>query len=433
MLRRQPAGTLVTLALSSLWAGAGSPALAASTAIVAVGDIACDPGTPAFLGGAGTATECRQRATSDLALALQPRAVLLLGDLQYDDGTFAKYLASFDPAWGRLKSIAHPAPGNHDYGTPGAAGYFDYFGAAAGERGKGYYSFDLGGWHLVALNSNCDAIGGCGAGSPQLGWLVADLSANRRDCTLAYWHHPRFSSSTVHGSDLAYRPFWEALQAGESDLVLVGHDHDYERFGPQDGGGVEDRTTGLREMVVGTGGRSLYGFGPPLPASELRVSGSFGVLALSLYPNGYLWRFVTIHGETADRGGSLCHRAVSGPLPDFHPMPLCRAVSTRRADAPALRTNRNFRLVGDCGVPAGAVAVAARLTALQSTSRGTLTVYATGEAAPAQPTFGFLRSQTASTDVLLMLGRDGDVTVAPAFLLPGSSVQLLIDVVGYFR
>jgi hypothetical protein len=431
-MHRRHAVALVAVGWAGVCASAIGPASAASVPVVAVGDIACDPAHPSFNGGAGTSQDCGQRATSDLALALQPRAVLLLGDLQYEDGALSRYLASFDPTWGRLEPILHPAPGNHEYGTPGAAGYFDYFGAAAGERGKGYYSFELAGWHQVALNSNCQAVGGCGPGSPQLGWLAADLASTQAACTLAFWHHPLFSSG-AHGSDATYRFFWETLQEAAADLVLVGHDHDYERFAPQNAAGVEDREGGIRELVVGTGGRLLRGFASPQPNSEQRLAGAFGVLALSLYPNGYLWRFVTTGGITADRGGALCHRARPGPLADFHPLPFCRAVSTRRTDGPALREPRSFPLAGACGVPADAVAVAARLTALQSTSRGSLAAYAAGDVPPAQPALGFLRGKTVSTDLLLPLGQGGEVTLAPDLLLGGASVHALLDVSGYFR
>ena len=243
--------------------------------VVAAGDIACDPASPAFNGGAGTATECRMRATSDLALALAPDAVLTLGDNQYSDGALAKYNASFDPSWGRLRLVApiHPVPGNHEYLTAGAAGYFAYFGAAAADPATGWYSFDLPGWHLIALNGNCGSVGGCGAGSPQLQWLEADLAAHPDVCTLAYWHQPRFSSGP-HGNDATYQPFWEALLAAGADLVLNGHDHVYERFAPQDasGGATPD---GLRQLTVGTGGQNLTSF-QAVPANNSAAAKSMG-------------------------------------------------------------------------------------------------------------------------------------------------------------
>lgn len=205
----------------------------AGTKIAAAGDIACDPASGSFNGGLGVGLECRQRATSDLLVGAGYEAVLGLGDLQYEDGAFSKFGASYDPSWGRVKAVTHPAPGNHEYLTAGAAGYYQYFGAAAGDPAKGYYSFDLAGWHLIALNSNCSAVGGCGAGSAQEQWLRADLAAHASaTCTLAYWHHPRFSSGE-HESDSTYQALWQALYDANADLVLVGHDHDYERFAPQ--------------------------------------------------------------------------------------------------------------------------------------------------------------------------------------------------------
>ncbi|HET6622980.1 MAG TPA: Calx-beta domain-containing protein, partial [Gaiellaceae bacterium] len=206
--------------------------LLAGVHVAAAGDVACDPESDAFEGGRGDGLECRQRATSDLLVRKRYAAVLALGDLQYEDATRAKFGASYDPSWGRLRSITRPVPGNHEYRTDGADGYFGYFGAAAGDPAKGYYSYDLGGWHLVALNSSCSEVGGCGAGSRQERWLRADLAASSAPCTLAYWHHPRFSSGS-HGSDPSYEAFWRALYEAGADVVLVGHDHDYERFAPQ--------------------------------------------------------------------------------------------------------------------------------------------------------------------------------------------------------
>ncbi|HEV8632251.1 MAG TPA: metallophosphoesterase [Thermoanaerobaculia bacterium] len=295
------------LALPFPAAAAGRSVPAGPVTVVAAGDIACDPGDPEFHGGAGSAKACRMRATSDQALALHPAAVLLLGDLQYENATLAKFQLSFDPTWGRLRALSHPAVGNHEYLTPGAAGYFAYFGAAAGDPAKGYYSFDLGGWHLVALNSNCEQVGGCGATSPQVTWLGADLRAHSGACTLAYWHHPRFSSS-LHGTDATYQPFWEALQAGAADLVLVGHDHVYERFAPQDAAGGDDPLTGIRELVVGTGGRLLYSFNAAQPHSEVRNSDTYGVLQLTLHATGYNWNFLPEAGKTfSDSGSGTCH------------------------------------------------------------------------------------------------------------------------------
>jgi hypothetical protein len=274
--------------------------------IAAAGDIACDPASSFFNGGQGSGLNCRQLATSDLLVGAGYAAVLLLGDIQYENGAYSKFLASYDQSWGRVKSITKPAPGNHEYQTAGAAGYYQYFGAAAGDPAKGYYSYDLGGWHVVALNSNCSAVGGCGAGSPQEQWLRADLAANPATCTLAYWHHPRFSSGT-HGSDSTYTAFWQALYDANADLVLVGHDHDYERFAPQTASGALDLARGIRQIVAGSGGKEVRTFSTIRPNSEARDVSSLGVLELTLGSTGYEWRFRPAVGSFTDSGSAGCH------------------------------------------------------------------------------------------------------------------------------
>ncbi len=275
--------------------------------VAAAGDIACDPANVSYNGGNGTPGACRMRATSDLLLTVNPHAVLALGDNQYEDGALSKFRQSYDPTWGRLKGITYPVVGNHEYGTPGAAGYFDYFGAVAGPRDKGYYSFDLGAWHIIALNSNCWEVGGCGAGSPQEQWLRSDLASHPTRCTLAFWHHPR-SSSGPYGDDTAYEPFWRALYEAGADVVLTGHSHNYERFAPEGPGGVADSARGLREFVVGTGGRSHYGLSTIQPNSEVRNIDTYGVLKLTLRPTAYEWQFVPEPGATfTDTGTTACH------------------------------------------------------------------------------------------------------------------------------
>ena len=282
------------------------PPVGPGPTIAAAGDIACDPGYSAFDDGRGSGMECRQLATSELLVGAGYAAVLALGDIQYEDATYAKFLASYDPSWGRVRAITKAVPGNHEYRTGGAHAYFRYFGAGAGEPSKGYYSFDLGGWHLVALNSNCSEIGGCGVGSPQERWLRADLSAHAAFCTLAYWHHPRFSSGP-HGSDSTYEAFWRALSEANADAVLVAHDHGYERFAPLDGAGQLDADRGMRQFVVGTGGRSLRGFPSVGAASEARDSSSFGILELKLGAEAYGWRFRPAVGTFTDAGSAHCH------------------------------------------------------------------------------------------------------------------------------
>jgi 3',5'-cyclic AMP phosphodiesterase CpdA len=280
---------------------------AASPVIAAAGDIACDPASRNFHRGRGAATACHMGATARLLRTLHPKVVLTLGDNQYENGTLAKFHRSYDRSWGRLKGRTRPAPGNHDYRTAGAAGYFHYFGARAGRRSRGYYSFNLGGWHLLALNSECAQVGGCAKGSRQEHWLRADLAAHPARCTLAYWHKPRFSSG-MHGNNATYTAFWQALYKAGAEVVLVGHDHDYERFAPQTPSGRADRARGIRQFVVGTGGKTHYGFRTMRANSQVRNSDTFGVLRLALHPAGYDWRFVPEPGKTfTDRGHGTCH------------------------------------------------------------------------------------------------------------------------------
>ncbi|UGS36062.1 metallophosphoesterase [Capillimicrobium parvum] len=283
--------------------------------IVAAGDIACDPLNRNFNGGEGTPDHCRQKATAALVEAAHPLAVLTVGDLQYPDGSAEQYAGSYDLSWGRFRAITHPAIGNHEYNTPGAAGYFDYFNGAgrvegpAGNRADGYYSFDAGPWHVISLNSNCSDIA-CTAGSAQERWLRADLAANPAACTLAMFHTPRFGSGP-HGNSNAVAPLFQALYDGGADLLLAGHDHLYERFAPQDPSGAADPAAGIREFVVGTGGVGFYAFGTPRPNSEARGAGTFGVLALTLHPAGYDWSFLPVPNATGttftDSGSGTCH------------------------------------------------------------------------------------------------------------------------------
>jgi acid phosphatase type 7 len=234
--------------------------------------------------------------------------VLTLGDTAYDDGSPDQFARCYMPSWGRFRNRTYPAPGNHDYQTADARGYYDFFGPRAGQPGKGWYSLNLGRWHLIALNSNCDAVGGCQPGSEQERWLRADLAAHPARCTLAFWHHPRFSSGTTHGSDPAVSGLWMALYQAGADIVLVGHEHNYERFAPLDPLGGLDPARGVREFVVGTGGKSHYPFGSPLPGSEARDNDSFGLLQLQLRPTGYTWRFLPAQGGSIqDSGTGSCH------------------------------------------------------------------------------------------------------------------------------
>ena len=248
-------------------------------------------------------------ATADL-LATIDGTVITLGDNAYEQGLAENYRECYYPTWGTFKDRTLPIPGNHEYETEGAQGYFDYFGDAAGDPSKGYYSYDLAGWHIVALNSNeCLQISGCRFVSPQVRWLKADLAANEdRTCTLAYMHHPRFSSGEVHGSTPEVGPLWEALYEEGADVVLSGHEHNYERFAPQDPGGSADTERGIREFVVGTGGKSHYQIEVPLTNSEVHNDYTHGVLKLTLHPKSYDWRFIPIRGEAfTDSGRGRCY------------------------------------------------------------------------------------------------------------------------------
>ena len=231
---------------------------------------------------------------------------MTLGDHQYETGTLDEFQRVYSPTWGRLIDRTFPVPGNHEY-DPGAAGYYSYFGARAGDPTKGYYSFDIGAWHLIALNSECSFVGGCQAGSPQETWLRADLAAHPAACTLAYWHKPRFSSGGLHPSSAAFQPLWQALYDAQADVVLSGHAHDYERFAPQAPNGAPDDVRGIRQFVVGTGGRNLQVLGALQPNSEVRQNTSFGVLKLVLHPTSYDWQFLPTAGGTfTDSGSRAC-------------------------------------------------------------------------------------------------------------------------------
>jgi hypothetical protein len=274
-------------------------------AIAPAGVAAADP----VIVGAGDIADCtttRDSATAKLIDGL-PGTVITLGDNVYTSGTAAQFKDCYAPTWGRfLARPTRPAAGNHDYLTTGAGGYFGYFGARAGDPKKGYYSYDLGTWHIVVLNSNCGAIGGCGSTSPQAAWLRADLAANSTKDVLAYWHHPRFSSG-AHGGSTSVLAFWEILYAAGADVVLNGHDHDYERFARQDPWGRPDATYGIREFVVGTGGTALRSRGSTAANSQV-FSSTHGVIRLTLRPGAYDWAFQPIAGSSFhDSGTTATH------------------------------------------------------------------------------------------------------------------------------
>ena len=295
-----------------------------SPVIVAGGDIAC------ISGATQTATKCQQLATSDLALAQNPDAVLPLGDTQYEIGTLADFQAVYDPSWGRMRAITRPVPGNHEYGYTGTsytptngAGYFTYFGDRSHPLQPGctsgctsWYSYNLGSWHLIALDSQCAEIGGCNPGSAQYQWLLNDLNANSdKQCVLAYWHIPVFASSLDRQPDMGAA--MKLLYDKDADVVLNGHAHYYERFAPQQPTfdpaagkyvGVSDPARGIREFVVGTGGKSFFTFGTVQPNSDVRIANTFGVLKMALNNGGYSWNFLPANaGGSSESGSASCH------------------------------------------------------------------------------------------------------------------------------
>jgi hypothetical protein len=288
-------------AMSSAPIGPGVPVIAAA------GDVACDPENPSFNHGKGKGDECRALSTKRLLDHLDPSAVLALGDLQYSNGTYGKFLLSYAKSWGVLRSITHPVPGNHEYlSSAVAGGYFHYFHGLAGAKGAGYYSYDLGSWHLIALNSECFAVA-CAKGSEQYAWLKDDLATSTADCVLAYWHEPRFSSGP-HGGTVAVLPFWRLLYRAGADVVLSAHDHIYERFRAQDPTGSRDAAFGVTEFVVGTGGAQHYAIEHVQPNSARRRANAFGVLRLRLRADSFAWRFVaTPKSSFSDSGVTDCH------------------------------------------------------------------------------------------------------------------------------
>jgi hypothetical protein len=264
--------------------------------------------TAPVLLAAGDVASCRSLGDEATAALLEgePTTIAALGDLAYPVGSADDFADCYDPSWGLFRSNTRPAAGNHDYATPGAAAYFDYFGVAAGPRGAGYYSYELGSWHVVVLNSNCRFVS-CARGSLQETWLRNDLAAHGTRCTLAYFHHPLFSS-TAGTATPAVQPLWQALYNAGADVVLNGHAHNYQRFAPQSPSGATDPARGIREFVVGTGGNSHRPLGPPIPNEETVNDTTFGLLRLMLLDSGYTWRFVpTSGGVFADSGTGACH------------------------------------------------------------------------------------------------------------------------------
>jgi hypothetical protein len=262
---------------------------------------------------AGDIASCKSKgdeATAELLAEIDGATIAALGDEAYEKGSAQDFRECYDPTWGRFKGRTLPVPGNHEYMTEGAEGYFDYFEQAAGYPSEGYYSYDLAKWHVVALNSNkCLIRFGCHALSGQVRWLKADLAANEdKSCTLAYMHHPLFTSGKYRPGIPEVKPLWEVLYEAGADVVLSAHDHNYQRFAPQNPGGKVDSERGIRAFVVGTGGRSHYEIESALPNSEVQNDDTYGVLKLTLHPKGYDWRFIPVKGATfTDSGHGWCH------------------------------------------------------------------------------------------------------------------------------
>jgi hypothetical protein len=269
--------------------------------------------------GAGDIAGCKSlegaKATANLIEKI-PGTVFADGDLAYESGSPDEFESCYGPTWGRFKDRTKPAMGNHEYLNPTAHGYFDYWGSQAGPRGKGYYSYDLGNWHIIVLNTNCysQILGGCAAGSPQETWLKQDLADHVKSCIIAYGHHALFSSGVFkkHAVHPELKTLWEDLYAAHADLILAGHEHSYERFAPQNPAGGLDPQNGIREIVVGTGGRSHDLLGFATPNSEVRDWQTYGVLKLTLSPTKYTWEFIPEEGQTfRDSGTATCHNATA--------------------------------------------------------------------------------------------------------------------------
>ena len=295
--------------------GMGLAMLLSVGVLVPEGSVSAQDSTDPVFVGAGDIASCKRTGDEAIAKLLEnivagapsTTTVFTTGDNAYESGTASEYANCYDPNWGDFKAITKPSPGNHEYyKSAGASGYFEYFGNAASPTQpdcivncKGYYSYDLGSWHMISLNSNCSFVagGGCDRGSTQVEWLKKDLAANSNTCTLAYWHHPLFSSGSTSGGNSKMKPFWEALYAAKADVVLNGHVHNFEVFGPQDPNGKAD-PAGIREFVVGTGGYSLNAFKTTVANSQERYRATYGVLKLTLHSTSYDWRFVAEDGTT---------------------------------------------------------------------------------------------------------------------------------------
>jgi hypothetical protein len=286
----------------------GRPSASITSSPTTTGSSSPSASSDPVLVGAGDIADCGLDSGAATAALLDSidGTVFTAGDNAYPDGSAANYKDCYDPTWGRHLERTRPAAGNHDWETRDLGGYLGYFGKRAAPAGASWYSYDLGRWHVIVLDSDCGFVGGCLPDTPQGRWLAADLDASTAGCTLAIWHHPRFSSGE-HGNDTSVWPFWDALYRAGADVVINGHDHDYERFGPQDPAGREDKAAGIRQFVVGTGGAVLRRFPTVAAHSEKRISDSLGVIRLVLHPTSYDWSFLDVGGAVGDSGNGDCH------------------------------------------------------------------------------------------------------------------------------
>jgi len=317
MNRTTTTAIVVVMIATILWWRWPVDAAPAVVHVAAAGDMDCSSTDPRFADGAGTDGWCTQRAVSDLVVDRDLDALFGLGDYQYEDARADDYRTVYDPTWGRLRSITRPALGNQEYKVHDANTFTGYFGSRAPAADSGWYSYDLGQWHVVVLNSNCAFAGGCDDGSPQVQWLTADLANDHHACTIAYWHHPRWSTG-LYGGDQRTDALWRTLAAGGADVVLAAHEHDYERFRPLDADGHQ-AAGGVTSFVVGTGGQAVYGPDDvtgggdlsagrrlQVEASAIRIDDHPGALLLTLSPTSFDWQFVTTNGATMDQGTAAC-------------------------------------------------------------------------------------------------------------------------------
>jgi hypothetical protein len=308
---------ILVVAALLVYANVSTAAAATSDPVVVVGgDVACSPTDTNYNGGNGVPSYCHSKVTSGLISQINPSNLLMVGDGQYNSGSLSDYQNSYGTTWGQHKAKTNPAVGNHDYGTSGAGGYYSYFGNAASTQQSGcvkaclgYYSFDVGAWHLVNINSECSRFNGgagCAVGSPQQMWLDKDLAAHSNACTIVFDHRPRWSSNSFASADIA--PLVDVMYKYHVDLLLSGHSHAYERFAPQNPSGGSDLNNGIRQFVVGTGGAFFTGFSTIVSTSQVHKSNIFGVLKLTLHSNSYDWSFVADSSTPYnDSGTGSCH------------------------------------------------------------------------------------------------------------------------------